>query len=103
MDETKAIAEKMKCMDLAEELGKLLGVNPVWESDHVTYMIYSDELDDDCVGLSFDLNDGSWVIAAESYGCIRLPAEAPDLMAGMSETIEGTEDELGGKNNDSMD
>lgn len=88
MDETKAIAEKMKCMNLAGELGKVLGVNPVWKSDHVTYMIYSDELDDDCVGLSFDLNDGSWVIAAEAYGFINLPKEAPDLMAGMSEAIE---------------
>lgn len=94
MGETKEIVEKMVCVNLAEELGKVLGVNPVWKSDHVTYMIYSDELDDDdCVGLSFDLNDGSWVIAAESYGCIHLPAEAPDLMAGMSETIEEESDD----------
>lgn len=88
MDETKAIAEKMKCFDLAEELGKALGMNPVWKSDHVTYMIYSDELDDDCIGLSFDLDDGSWVIAAEAYGFIKLPKEATELMAGMSETID---------------
>ena len=93
MDETKAIAEKMKCFDLAGELGQVLGVNPVWKSDHVTYMIYSDELDDDCVGLTFDLNDGSWIIAAEAYGCIHLPAEAPYLMEEMSELVKGEEDE----------
>ena len=85
MGETKDVVNKMVCVNLAEELGELLGVNPVWKSDHVTYMIYSDELDDDCVGLSFCLNDGSWIIAAEAYGCIHLPKEALDLMAGMSE------------------
>lgn len=87
MGETKEIVNKMVCVNLAEELGQILGINPVWKSDHVTYMIYSDELDDDCVGLSFDLNDGSWIIAAEYYWCIHLPAEAPDLMAGMSESV----------------
>lgn len=87
MDETKVIAEKMKCMNLAQELGKVLGVNPVWEDEYVTY-----GLADDLIELSFDLDNGCWTIATDEgagdYGIVRLPAEAPDLMAGMSETIE---------------
>lgn len=89
MDETKeAIAEKMKCFDLAGELGKVLGVNPVWEDERVTY-----GLADDLIELSFDLDNGCWTIATDEgagdYGIVRLPKEAPELMAGMSETIEG--------------
>lgn len=88
MGETKkAIAEKMKCMNLAQELGKVLGVNPVWEDEYVTY-----ELADDLIELSFDLDNGCWTIATDEgagdYGIVRLPKEAPDLMAGMSEAIE---------------
>lgn len=88
MDETKeAIAEKMKCFDLAGELGKVLGVNPVWTDKCVVY-----ELADDLIELSFDLDNGCWTIATDEgagdYGMVRLPAEALDLMAGMSETIE---------------
>lgn len=41
MGETKEIVEKMVCVNLAEELGKVLGVDPVWKSDHVTCMIYT--------------------------------------------------------------
>lgn len=88
MDETKAIAEKMKCMDLAQELGKVLGVNPVWIDKYVTYR---SGLDDDYIELSFDLENGRWVIATGDHWLINLPKEAPDLMAGMSESIEETE------------
>lgn len=88
MDETmKAVAKQMKCFDLAEQLGKALGVNPVWEDEYVTY-----GLSDDLIELSFDLKSGCWTIATDEgagdYGIVRLPAEAPDLMAGMSETID---------------
>lgn len=85
MDETKVIAEKMKCMNLAAQLGLILGVNPVWEDEYVTY-----GLGDDLIELSFDLDNGCWTIATDEgdYGHIHLPKEAPDLMAGMSETIE---------------
>lgn len=85
MDETKAIAEKMKCIDLAGQLGKVLGVNPVWEDEYVTY-----GLGDDLIELSFDLDNGCWTIATDEgdYGIVRLPVEAPDLMARMSETID---------------
>lgn len=85
MDKTKAIAEKMKCMDLAGQLGKALGVNPIWEDEYVTY-----GLGEDLIELSFDLRYGSWIIATDDddYGLFRLPKEAPDLMAGMSETID---------------
>lgn len=85
MDETKEIVEKMKCMDLAEELGQILGVNPVWEDEYVTY-----GLGDDLIELSFDLDNGCWMIATDEddYGLFRLPKEATELMAGMSETID---------------
>lgn len=88
MDETKAIAEKMKCMDLAERLGLTLGVNPVWIDKYVIYRV---GLDDDYIELSFDLETGRWGIATGDHGFINLPKEAPDLMAGMSETIEETD------------
>lgn len=86
MDETKAVAEKMKCFDLAGELGKVLGVNPVWEDNCVNY----EELADGLIELSFDLKYGCWLIATseDDYGLFRLPKEAPDLMAGMSEAID---------------
>lgn len=86
MDETeKAIADQMKCMDLAGQLGKVLGVNPVREDGYVTY-----GLGDDLIELSFDLDNGCWLIATseDDYGLFRLPKEAPDLMAGMSEAID---------------
>ena len=88
MDETKAIAEKMKCIDLAGELGKVLWVNPVWKNNHVTYRL---EFDGKYALLSLNLNDGRWKIATDDYGVLYLPKEAPDLMAGMSETIEETD------------
>lgn len=93
MDETKAFAEKMKCIDLAGELGKVLGVNPVWEDEFVNY-----ELGNGLIELSFDLKSGCWLIATDEddYGMVRLPKEASDLMAGMSEAIEE-------ESNDSMD
>lgn len=86
MDETmKAVAKQMKCFDLAGELGKVLGVNPVWKDEFVNY-----ELGDGLIELSFDLKFGCWLIATDEddYGTVRLPKEAPDLMAGMSETID---------------
>lgn len=83
MDETKAIVEKMKCIDLAGQLGKVLGVNPVWEDNCVNY-----ELAANYVDLWFDLENGCWLFTIEDYGFINLPKEAPDLMAGMSETID---------------
>lgn len=90
MDETKVIAKKMKCMDLAAQLGLILGVNPVLEDEYVTY-----GLADDLIELSFDLDNGCWTIATDEgagdYGIVHLPAEAPDLMAGMSESIEATD------------
>lgn len=87
MDETKkAIVEQIKCVNLAEELGKILGVNPVWEDEFVNY----EELGDGLIELSFDLDNGCWMIATseDDYGLFRLPKEAPDLMAGMSEAID---------------
>lgn len=88
MNETKkAIAKKMKCMNLAGELGKALGVNPVLEDEYVTY-----GLADDLIELSFNLDNGCWTIATDEgagdYGMVRLPKEALDLMAGMSEAID---------------
>lgn len=84
MNETeKAIAEKMKCVNLAGKLGKLLGVNPVWKDNCVNY-----ELAANYVDLWFDLENGCWLFTIEDYGFINLPKEAPDLMAGMSEAIE---------------
>lgn len=86
MDETKkTIAKKMKCFDLAGQLGKVLGVTPIWEDNCVNY-----ELGDGLIELSFDLKYGCWLIATseDDYGLFRLPKEAPDLMAGMSEAIE---------------
>lgn len=86
MDETKkAIAEQIECANLAEQLGKVLGVNPVWKD---AYVIYRVGLDDDYIELSFDLETGRWGIATHISGALYLPKEAPDLMAGMSETIE---------------
>lgn len=77
----------MKCADLAAHLGKIVGVNPVWEDEYVTY-----GLADDLIELSFDLDNGCWAIATDAgagdYGLVRLPKEAIALMAGMSETIE---------------
>ena len=74
----------MKCADLAAHLGHILGVNPVWEDEFVNY-----ELADDLIELSFDLDNGCWTIATDEgagdYGMVRLPKEAPELMAGMSE------------------
>lgn len=86
MNETKAVAEKMKCIDLAGQLGKVLGVTPVWEDEFVNY----EELGDGLIELSFDLKYGCWLIATseDDYGLFRLPKEAPDLMAGMSEAID---------------
>lgn len=93
MDETKkAIAKKMKCMDLAGELGKVLRVNPVWKDNYVIYgsgLDDEDELDNNCVGLWLDLEDVRWGFTTGNHGFIYLPKEAPDLMARMSETIEG--------------
>lgn len=95
MGKTKVIVETMRCVNLAGELGKVLGVNPVWEDKYVVYGLdddYEDELDDDYIQLAFDLENGRWVIVTDDY-FIDLPKDAPDLMAGMSETIEETEDE----------
>ena len=85
MGETKDVVNKMVCVNLADELGQVLGVNPVWEDEYVTY-----GLGDDLIELSFNLDNGCWAIATDDgdYGIVRLPKEAPDLMAGMSETIE---------------
>lgn len=92
MDETKVIAEKMKFIVLAEQLGLILGVNPVWEDEYVTY-----GLADDLIELSFDLDNGCWTIATDEgagdYGIVRLPKEVPYLMAGMSESIEEKSDD----------
>lgn len=91
MDETeKAIAKQMKCFDLAGKLGKLLGVNPVWKDKYVIYRI---GLDDAYIKLCFDLDNGRWLIAGSHYAVLNLPADAPDLMAGMSETIEEESDD----------
>lgn len=86
MNKTKAIVEQIKCVNLAEQLGKVLGVNPVWEDEFVNY----EELGDGFIELSFDLKYGCWLIATseDDYGLFRLPKEAPDLMAGMSEAID---------------
>ena len=96
MGETKDVVNKMVCFDLAEELGELLGVNPVWDDEYVVY-----GLGDDLIELSFDLDNGGWTIATDEgagdYGIVRLPNKAPELMAEMSEIIEGIEDDLGGK------
>lgn len=83
MDKTKAIVEQIECIDLAEELGELLGVNPVWEDNSVNY-----KLDANYATLWFDLESGCWGIFTDVCGVVRLPKEAPDLMARMSETIE---------------
>lgn len=86
MDETKeAIAEKMKCFDLAGQLGQVLEVNPVWKDKYVIYKI---GLDDCYIKLCFDLDDGRWLISGSHYAVLNLPKEAPDLMAGMSEAID---------------
>lgn len=85
MNETEmAIADRMRRMDLAQELGKVLRVNPVRKGKFVIY-----ELADDFIKLSFNLKTGRWwIITGSNYGIINLPKEAPDLMAAMSETIE---------------
>ena len=92
-------ADMLKCMDLVEQLGIILGVNPIWKDDYVSYSV---GLDDDYIELSLDLDDGSWGITTGDHGFI-LPKEASELMADMSNLVEGEEDDLGEKHNDEMD
>lgn len=80
----------MKCANLAVQLGHILGVNPVWKDK---YVIYRTGLDDAYIKLCFDLDNGRWLIAGSHYAVLNLPKEAPDLMAGMSETIEEVSDD----------
>lgn len=81
----------MKVADLAAQLGRILGMNPVWEDEYVVY-----GLGDDLIELSFGLDDGCWAIATDAgagdYGMVRLPKEAIALMAGMSELVKGEEE-----------
>lgn len=86
MDETKVIAEKMKVIDLAEQLGLILGVNPVWKGGYVIF-------DNDPVAMVLAIDTGCWKIATGDFGVLNLPKEAAELMADMSEIIEGIEDE----------
>ena len=79
MDETKAIAEKIRLMDLAQKLGLILGVNPVWKGGYVIF-------DNDPVAMVLAIDTGCWKIATGDFGVLNLPQEAPELMAGMSET-----------------
>lgn len=79
----------MKCADLAARLGKILGVNPVWEDEYVIYRDGSDDdYGDDLIELSFGLENGCWGITTGDYGFINMPKEAPALMAEMSEMIK---------------
>lgn len=83
----------MKLMDLSAKLGLALGVNPVWVDE---YVIYRDGLDDDYddyIELSFDRENGCWVITTGDFGMLNLPKEAPELMGRMSKIIEGDNDD----------
>ena len=77
----------MKVADLAAQLGRILGMNPVWKDN---YVIYKTGLDDDYIQLTFDLENCRWGIATSDY-FINLPKEAPDLIAGMSKLVKGEE------------
>lgn len=100
MDEIKkAIAEQIKCVNLAEELGKVLGVNPVWKKE---YVIYGGNLDDAYI-MCLSLDNGRWEILTGIERVLNLSQEAIALMAEMSELVNGKEDDLGEKHNDEMD
>ena len=86
MDETKAIAEKMKVIDLAEQLGLILGVKPVWKGGYVIF-------DNNPVAMVLAIDTGCWKIATGDFGVLNLPKKAAELMADMSEIIEGIEDD----------
>ena len=85
MDETKAIAEKIRLMDLAQKLGLILGMNPVWKKECV---IYGGNLDDPYI-MCLSLDNGRWKILTEMWKVLNLPQEAPELMAEMSKLVKG--------------
>lgn len=85
MGETKDIAEKMKCMDLAGQLGQVLGMNPVWKDDCV---IYGGNLHDPYIML-MRLDDGRWEALTKIGRVLNLPQEVTELMAKMSKLAKG--------------
>lgn len=76
----------VKCMDLAGQLGLVLGVNPVGKDGYVIF-------DDDPLAMVLSIDSGYWKIATGDVGVLNLPQEALALMAEMSELVKGEEDE----------
>lgn len=79
----------MKCMDLAAQLGRILGMNPVWKDDCV---IYGGNLHDPYIML-MRLDDGRWEAITRIGGVLNLPQEAIVLMGKMSMIVEGDKDD----------
>ncbi len=84
MDETKTI----KLMDLAEKLGLVLMMNPVWKKE---YVIYGGNLDDAYI-MCLSLDNGRWEIVTETYKVLNLSQEAIALMGKMSKLAKGKEE-----------
>lgn len=84
MDETKAIAEKIRLMDLAQKLGRILGMNPVWKKE---YVIYGGNLDDPYI-MCLSLDNGRWEILTDTGRVLNLSQGAIALMGKMSELAE---------------
>ena len=89
----------MKVADLAVQLGRILGMTPVWKKE---YVIYGGNLDDAYI-MCLSLDNGRWEILTGIERVLNLSQEAIALMAEMSKLVNGKEDDLGEKHNDEMD
>lgn len=79
----------MKLMDLSGELGLVLGMNPVWKKEYVTY---GGNLDDPYI-MCFNSDNGRWEIVTETVLNLPLPAIAlMGKMSKMSKLAKGKEE-----------